>query len=175
MTPEEKRKEYRKQYNLINKDKIKEQKKLNYLANKDKIRKGQKEYQNKNRVILQLKQNEKLLNDSTHKLKVNTRNLINSSFKNLGFKKLSKTEKIIGCTFEEFKNYLESKFESWMTWENKGNPKDGILEPNKTWDIDHKIPLSTATNEIDIIKLNHYTNLQPMCSYTNRLIKRDNI
>ena len=28
--------------------------------------------------------------------------------------------------------------------------------------------------EADIINLNHYTNLQPLCSYTNRNLKRDN-
>jgi hypothetical protein len=61
-----------------------------------------------------------------------------------------------------------------MTWDNKGNPEDGILEPNKTWDIDHIIPLSSCKTEDDVIKLNHYTNLQPLCSYTNRYIKKDN-
>ncbi len=60
-----------------------------------------------------------------------------------------------------------------MTWDNRGNPKDGILEINKTWDIDHIIPLASATTEEEINKLNHYTNLQPLCSYTNRIIKRD--
>jgi hypothetical protein len=60
-----------------------------------------------------------------------------------------------------------------MTWENYGNPKDGILELNKTWDIDHIIPLYDAITEEDIIRLNHYTNLQPLCSYTNRIIKKN--
>ncbi len=26
----------------------------------------------------------------------------------------------LGCSFEELKTYLESKFEDWMTWENYG-------------------------------------------------------
>jgi hypothetical protein len=64
-----------------------------------------------------------------------------------------------------------------MNWDNYGNPKDNILELNKTWDIDHITPLATATatNEATIIKFNHYSNLQPLCSYTNRFIKKDNI
>ena len=46
---------------------------------------------------------------------------------------------------------------------------------NHGWDIDHIIPISSAESEDDIIKLNHYTNLQPLCSYINRVVKRDKI
>ena len=61
-----------------------------------------------------------------------------------------------------------------MNWDNYGNPSDGLIEPNKTWDIDHIIPVSSAKNEQELLELNHYTNLQPLCSYHNRYIKRDN-
>ena len=67
------------------------------------------------------------------------------------------------------------KFEPWMTWENKGNPKDGKLEYNKNWDIDHIIPISSISSEEDIYKLNHYTNLQPLCSKINREVKRNRL
>ena len=59
-----------------------------------------------------------------------------------------------------------------MNWDNYGNPKDGLVEPNKTWDIDHIIPMNNAKTEDDVYRLNHYTNLQPLCSYVNRFIKR---
>ena len=62
-----------------------------------------------------------------------------------------------------------------MNWDNYGNPKDGILEINKTWDIDHIIPTTTAKTEEELIKLNHFTNLQPLCSYYNRITKRAKI
>ena len=71
-------------------------------------------------------------------------------------------------TFEDFVRHIESKFESWMTWDNYGNPKDGILELNKTWDIDHIIPLSSAKTEDDVFRLNHFSNQRPLCSYYNR-------
>ena len=58
-----------------------------------------------------------------------------------------------------------------MNWENRGLYNG---ELNYGWDIDHRIPLSTSTCEADVIRLNHYTNLQPLCSYTNRHIKRNN-
>jgi hypothetical protein len=78
----------------------------------------------------------------------------------------------LGCSFEEFKIYLESKFEDWMTWKNYGLYNG---ELNYGWDIDHIIPLSTAKTENDIYHLSHYSNLQPLCSKTNRDIKKDKI
>ena len=58
-----------------------------------------------------------------------------------------------------------------MTWENYGKYNG---ELNFGWDIDHIKPLSLAKNEEELIGLNHYTNLQPLCSKINRCIKRDN-
>ena len=95
--------------------------------------------------------------------------MISNSFRRNGYTKKSKSNEILGCTFEEFKAYLESKFETWMTWENKGLWNG---ELNYGWDIDHIIPLSSATSEEELIKLNHYTNLQPLCSQVNRYIKK---
>lgn len=80
-------------------------------------------------------------------------------------KKWCKTENILGCSFNEFKSYLESKFESWMTWENRGLYNG---ELNYGWDIDHIIPLSSGKTIEDVIKLNHHTNLRPLCSRINR-------
>ena len=57
-----------------------------------------------------------------------------------------------------------------MTWDNKGL-YNGVL--NYGWDIDHKIPLSSANSEEDLYRLNHFTNLQPLCSKVNRDIKKD--
>jgi hypothetical protein len=98
--------------------------------------------------------------------------MVRSSLRLLGYSKKSKTEEILGCSYEDFILYLESKFESWMTWENRGLYNGDF---NYGWDIDHIIPLSSAETEEDIIRLNHYTNLQPLCSKVNRYIKRDKI
>lgn len=85
-----------------------------------------------------------------------------------GYSKKSKTITILGCSYEEFKVYLESKFEPWMNWENRGKYNG---EFNFGWDIDHIEPISNANSESDLIRLNHYTNLQPLCSKINRDIK----
>jgi hypothetical protein len=86
--------------------------------------------------------------------------------------KKSKTFEILGCTIEEFKLHLESKFESWMNWVNYGKYNG---EYGYGWDIDHIIPLSSAKTEEEILKLSYYSNLQPLCSKINRDEKRDNI
>jgi len=79
---------------------------------------------------------------------------------------------ILGCDIDNFKSYLESKFEDWMTWENRGLYNG---EFNYGWDIDHIIPVSSAKTEEELLLLNHYTNLQPLCSKINRDIKKSNI
>ena len=59
-----------------------------------------------------------------------------------------------------------------MNWDNRGLYNG---ELNYGWDIDHIIPISSAKNENDIIRLNHYSNLQPLCSKINRDIKKDKV
>jgi len=144
----------------------------NKIIIRDKI----KEYNMKNRNIISKKYNVYIKHrfnyDILFKLTFNIRTLVRNSFYHNGYTKNSKTQEILGCSFEEFRLYLESKFESWMTWENRGLYNG---ELNYGWDIDHIIPLSSATTEEELIELNHYTNLQPLCSYVNRNIKRDKI
>lgn len=110
--------------------------------------------------------------DSMYKLKVDMRNLIKQSFNSKSYNKSSKTEDILGCSYYEFKKYIEDQFEPWMTWENKGLYNG---EFNYGWDIDHIIPVSSAKNMDEMIILNHYKNLRPLCSKINRYIKRDKI
>jgi hypothetical protein len=167
------------EYTLNNRKTISERKKRYYLENGEKLRENKRKYylENKERLNKQsvMRVNKRKNDDKLFKLKTNIRGLINCSIKLSGYRKLSKTQNILGCTFEEFKIYLESKFESWMNWNNYGNWNGEPKEIDTAWDIDHIIPLSSATTEEEIIKLNHYTNLQPLCSYINRHVKRNNI
>lgn len=151
--------DYMKQYREKNKENISEYNKKYRKENSDKIYKKQYQY-NKNRRE----------NDPLYKLTHNIRKNVRNAFKRNGFSKKSKTCEILGCTFEEFKQYLESKFEDWMSWSNYGLYNG---QYNYGWDIDHIIPVSTATTEEELLKLNHFSNLQPLCSYTNRNIKKD--
>lgn len=110
-------------------------------------------------------------NDPLFKLSCNLRTLIGISLTNNGYSKKTKSYEILGITFDELLLYFEGLFEDWMSWENYGKYNG---EYNYGWDIDHIIPLSTAKNEGEIIKLNHYSNLQPLCSKMNREIKKNN-
>ena len=166
----ESRKISTKHYRDKNKEKLNEANKLYREINKDQLKQRRDSKRNERNEYEKIKKETNPL----YRLTCNTRSLLLKSFKNKNLMKSLKSEDILGCSFEKFKEYIESLWEPWMTWENKGNPKDGILELNKTWDIDHIIPLATAITEEDVIRLNHYTNLQPLCSYTNRKIKRDN-
>jgi hypothetical protein len=161
--------EVRKKYLEANKEKIKEQKKIRYEANKEKIKEYQKNYRINNKEKINNYYKRKRSEDELYKLKGNTRNLVKNSLKGF-FKNIYRTEEILGCTLEDFKLHLESKFESWMNWGNYGICNG---ELNYGWDIDHVIPISSAKTLDDVYRLNHYTNLQPLCSYTNRYIKRD--
>jgi len=163
-------KKAREKYLELNKEKIAKQKKAYYNTNKDDMLTNQKEWRETNKEKLTKFRRDKLKNNNLHKVKCSIRTLIGNSFRYNNIKKLSRTEQILGCSFEQLKQHLESKFLPWMNWENKGLYNG---ELNYGWDVDHIIPLSTAITEHDLIRLNHYTNLQPLCSYTNRFIKRN--
>lgn len=109
-------------------------------------------------------------NDPLYALTHNMRSRLTEIFKLKGTKKQYKTEQLLGCSFGQFKDYLESKFEPWMSWENRGLYNG---DPDHGWDVDHIIPMASAETPEELIKLCHYTNLQPLCSYDNRCIKKD--
>ncbi len=164
-----------KEYKENNRDKIKDYNSKYYVENIEKSREISKKYYYDNiderRAYSKKYINDKLKSDDLFRLKFYVRGMIKKHFNRGGYSKTSKTQEILGCSFEDFKLYLESKFEDWMTWENRGLFNG---ELNYGWDIDHKIPISSAKTEEEVLLLNHYTNLQPLCSYTNRYIKRDN-
>ena len=71
-----------------------------------------------------------------------------------------------------YNDKIQVPFEDWMNWDNYGLYNG---EECYGWDFDHIIPLSSCECEEDVYKLNHYSNFQPLCSYLNRDVKRDNL
>jgi predicted ribosome quality control (RQC) complex YloA/Tae2 family protein len=164
--------EYQKKYYQDNKEKIAPKFKDYYEKNSDKIKSYARSYQRENKDKRNKTRNERRKIDLIYNITYITSNLIRGCLNRYEFNKNSRTKEILGCSIEEFKIYLESKFEPWMTWENRGLYNG---ELNYGWDIDHIIPISMASNQEEAIKLNHFTNLQPLCSKINREIKKNKI
>ena len=66
----------------------------------------------------------------------------------------------LGCSIEDFKKYIESKFQEGMTWENHGN---------YGWHYDHITPLSwfNLEDRNQFLIAAHYTNYQPLWAREN--------
>ena len=181
--------EYQKEYYENNKEMLKERSKKYYENNKERVKKRINAYHQKNSEQFSEYQKEYYKNnkerkrkmegrnrknrresDPLFKLRCNIRSLISQSYYNNGYTKNSKSFKILGCSYEDFKEHIESHWEDWMNWDNYGiyNGKEKC-----GWDLDHIIPVGSAECEEDIYKLNHHSNIQPLCSYINRNVKRD--
>jgi hypothetical protein len=96
--------------------------------------------------------------DELYKFKTVIRKVVGGAFQRMGYTKNSKSKDILGEEWIVVKEYLENKFQEGMTWENRGL---------YGWHIDHIIPLSEAKNEEDVVRLSHYTNLQPLWAKDN--------
>lgn len=162
-------------YNDNNTNNRKNTQRKYYLANKEKLNLKSNQYRINNKDKVNKKANETAKNrksiDPVYKLKCGLRRNISMLINRNSNSKKPKTVDVLGCTYEEFKQHLESKFESWMTWENYGLYNG---EFNFGWDIDHIKPLSSGNTIEEIVELNNYLNLQPLCSKINRDLKRNN-
>lgn len=136
---------YRKTYKEKNKEKVKIEQKTYYLQNKLKIIKR----------VVENKKN-RLKTDINFKLLKNIRDRIRIAIKRNS--KCDSTIKLIGCSIEFLKCYLQSQFKLDMSWSNYGE-----------WHIDHIKPCSS----FDLSKPEeqelcfHFTNLQPLWALDN--------
>lgn len=138
-----------KKYHYDNVDRVMVRKKKYYNVNKKEIRRKIDEYTKNRRKT-----------DPAFKMAINIRNRIRAYVKHKGIsKRISKTTtEIVGCSPQELREHIEKKFLNGMTWNNHGT---------NGWHIDHIIPLASVNTYEEIIKLNHYTNLQPLWAEEN--------
>lgn len=155
----EKNKEHLKEYfknNYLKKkaEKLARRKKF-YEEHKVELLQRQKEYRENNKEIIKIrKRNDHYkyyVNGSLYKLKQQYRNILNKAFTRFGYTKKTRAYKILGCDYETFMKHLKHTF-----YQNYGYEWDG----KEVVHIDHIIPLATIENEDDLLRLNHYTNLQ---------------
>lgn len=85
------------------------------------------------------------------------RQAVSRAFKRISQKKYANTEALLGCSYEEAVQRIESLFSEGMTWDNYGH---------KGWHIDHIRPISSFTAE-DLPLANRIENLQPLWAEDN--------
>lgn len=126
--------------------------------NIDRVKEVQKEYRTKNKDKILADRRRRWREDPRFKLSVALRNRIN--FVLSGRRKTKSSLELLGCSYEEARKYIETRFQEGMTWENHG-----------LWHIDHKKPLLGADVDLDdpnrVSELCHYTNLQPLWGAEN--------
>jgi 5-methylcytosine-specific restriction endonuclease McrA len=102
-----------------------------------------------------------LKNNPGYMAKFYARKRIKNMLKNKGvWASGGSVSKWIGCSGQDLKHHLESKFKDGMTWDNHGS----------MWEIDHIIPLASAslTNTSEVVRLSHWSNLQPLLKHENK-------
>lgn len=146
---------------------IKKRRSNHYQKNKERLQKQGREYyhNNKEKIINNARVyfSNRYNSDSYFKLKQTLRNRLRKVLKSKKLHKDNKFAEYIGCSLEELKQHLESQFQPGMSWEN--HTTDG-------WHVDHIVPLDSASTSEEMMKLSHYTNLQPMWAIPN--IKKGN-
>jgi len=150
---------YNKNYAEKNKERIKENRKKRAAEKKQEIQLTTDAWKAKNKDYIKEYNKQytakRYSSDPIFKLKINQRSRVRSILKN---QKNGSTTQFLGCSFEELKIYIESKFVDGMTWENMGK-----------WHIDHIVPLASFDlNQESAKKIAfHYKNLQPLWAIDN--------
>lgn len=153
-------KEKRRAYYEANKDKIKEAKKAYYQANKDKIKEAKKAYYEANKDKINTRHaiycSTRRKTDELFAMRRGLGTRMRMALTAKGFKKKSKTADMLGCDIHTFKRHIEKQFTKGMSWNNRSE-----------WHLDHIVPCASANTEDELIKLFHYTNIQPLWAKEN--------
>ena len=152
-----------------------EQKKEYWNTNKESIKEYREVNKNRDNATRRVRLKRKRKEDPLFNLQKRISGGIRRGFKHVGESKGKYTKKILGCDYKLLREYLIRNFECLyrVKYEDRFWPR---LE------IDHVIPISTASTIEEVEKLNHYTNLQLLyCkdngnkyNYTNWKFKPEN-
>ncbi len=91
-------------------------------------------------------------------LRVRLRNALKGGFK------IGHGVRDLGCSVEEFRQYIEARFSAGMSWENHG----------KLWNLDHKRCLASfdLTDREQVLQACHFSNLEPLLISDHQLKTR---
>ena len=124
-----------------------------------------KQWREKNRKYLNLYLRNKRSTDVNFRLLCHLRSRISTLVRRGTKSKTSLTKSLLGCSIDEFRKYIETKFVGGMDWKNYGK-----------WHLDHIIPCSSFDFSVisNLSKCFHYTNFQPLWA-TDNLRKGDRV
>lgn len=114
----------------------------------------------KNRATARARRNRRRKAEPGFKLKHVLGCRLRKVMKRTSAKKCAGTLRLLGCSVEQFRSYLESQFKPGMTWENYGS----------VWHIDHIKPCAKF-NLLDPEQQRlcfHWSNMQPLFALENR-------
>ena len=111
---------------------------------------------NREKILAYLKDRRE--GDPSFKIKCHLRSRLSSLLSKSRAKKCKKTMSLLGCNIEAFKNYLKSKFQNGMTFDNYGK-----------WHIDHIKPCASfdLRDPRQQEECFHFSNLQPLWAKDN--------
>ena len=150
----------KREYNKKNGAKLKEYQKWYNKVNKDRISERNKKYYQEHKEYLSQQRNERTKyrtrTDPNFRIARLCRKYVRRCLNN---EKTKRTEEILGYSFEELKEYIESQFYGGMSWDNAS-----------MWEIHHIVPLDSfnflnedGTDNYDIVrKANSLDNLIPL-------------
>jgi hypothetical protein len=101
---------------------------------------------------------EKFEDDKLFKILIRLRTRVYLALTQAHTRKCFKTEKLLGCSLEFYKKYIEAQFDDEMSWLNYGD-----------WHIDHIKPCSSfdLTKIEEQQKCFHYFNTRPLWKEEN--------
>ncbi len=154
----------RKVWRAQNKERIQKWRKEYYALNKQRMIENTKNWKAKNRTKIRQYVRNKIKTDINFRLAERLRGRLSTALKSKNNRKNTSTLELLGCSSDYLRQYLQSKFDSNMSWDNYGS----------YWHIDHIIPLSSfdLSDPEQLKKACHYTNLQPLEAIEN--IKKGN-
>jgi hypothetical protein len=147
-----------KKWNADNLDKFKSNSKRWNQRNRERCREYCKKWRSKNKKRKREYESQLKKLSTLYGITQSIRALVLTKFREGGYTKKSKVYEIIGCSYDDFKKHIESQFQEGMSWQNHNR---------YGWHLDHIIPCASAKTEEELIKLNHYTNYQPLWAKDN--------
>ena len=173
-----------KEYYQLNKEELKDKSKLWYEQNFERAKENKAKYYQENRSKMDLAKkvwheknkdkmkewtNEYMKNRYRTDLDYRIKSIMNKRIRDYVRSKTNPTLEFLGCSIEDFKEWIEYQFDENMNWDNMGT----------YWSFDHVKPCKSFdfSKETEILDCYNWTNLRPLKATENssKGAKVDNI